>query len=45
MILNVTDMTSQQLCDWLTSIVNEDIFTSRERLIALLAKDAPHEEL
>ena len=45
MILNITDMTSQQLVDWLTSIVNEDIFTSRERLIALLAKDAPHEEL
>ena len=45
MIPNVTDMTSQQLCDWLTSIVNENIFTSRERLIALLAKDAPYTEL
>ncbi|MYC77456.1 hypothetical protein F4X10_16965 [Candidatus Poribacteria bacterium] len=45
MIPNVTDMTSQQLCDWLTSIVNGDIFTSRERLIALLAKNAPHDEL
>lgn len=45
MIPNVTDITSQQLCDWLTFIVNEDIFTSRERLSALLAKDAPHAEL
>ena len=45
MIPNVTDMTSQQLYNWLTSIVNEDIFTSRERLIALLAKDAPYTEL
>ena len=45
MIPNVTDMTTQQLCDWLASIANGDIFTSRERLIALLAKDAPHAEL
>ena len=45
MIPNVTYMTSQQLGDWLTSVVNEHIFTSRERLTALLTKDAPHEEL
>ena len=42
---NITDMTSRQLLDWLASVVNGDIFTSRERLIALLAKGAPHTEL
>ena len=42
---NITDMTSRQLLDWLASVVNGDIFTSRERLIALLAKGAPHAEL
>ena len=42
---NITKITSQQLQDWVASIVNEDIFTSRERLTALLVKDAPHEEL
>ena len=42
---NITDMTCQQFRDWVASIVNGDIFTSRERLTALLAKDAPHEEL
>ena len=42
---NITDMTSQQLLDWLAPVVNGDIFTSRERLIALLARDAPHAEL
>ena len=42
---NITKITSQQLQDWVASIVNEDIFTSRERLTALLAKDAPHAEL
>ncbi len=36
---------SAQFNDWLTSILEEDIFVSRERLIALLAKGAPHEEL
>lgn len=42
---NITKITSQQFRDWVASIVNGDIFTSRERLIALLAKDAPHDEL
>ncbi len=42
---NITKITSQQFRDWVASIVNGGIFTSRERLIALLAKDAPHEEL
>ena len=45
MTLNITKITSQQFRDWVASIVSEDIFTSRERLIALLAKAAPHEEL
>ncbi len=36
---------SVQFNDWLASIVNEDIFTSRERLIALVGKDAPYSEL
>ena len=42
---NITKITAQQFRDWVPSIVNEDIFTSRERLIALLARDAPHDEL
>lgn len=42
---NNKKITSQQIRDWVTSIVNEDIFTSRERLIALFAKDAPRAEL
>ena len=45
MTLNITKITSQQFRDWVASIVSGDIFTSRERLIALLAKDAPHDEL
>ena len=42
---NITDMTSQQLLDWLLPIVNIEIFPSREQLITLLAGDSPHEEL
>ena len=42
---NITDMTSQQLLDWLLPIVNVEIFQSREKLIALLAEGAPHEKL
>lgn len=42
---NITKITSQQFCDWLTPIVNGGIFTSREKLIALLAEGAPHETL
>ena len=39
------DITSQQLCDWLAPIVDGEIFASREKLIALLAKHSPHEAL
>ena len=42
---NITDMTSQQLLDWLASVIAGDIFTSREKLIALLAENSPHEAL
>ena len=42
---NIRKITSQQFHDWIVSIVNGDIFASRERLTALLAKDAPHSEL
>ena len=42
---NITDMTSQQLRDWLASVVAGDIFASREKLIALLAENSPHEAL
>lgn len=42
---NITKITSQQFHDWIVPIINRDIFASRERLIALLAKDAPHNEL
>ena len=45
MTTNITDMTAPQFHNWLAPIANEDIFISRERLIALLAKDAPHAEL
>ncbi len=45
MTLNITEITSQQFRDWAVSIVNEDIFTSRERLTVLLVKNASHEEL
>ena len=45
MALNSTKITSQQIRDWIASIVNEGIFTSREQLSALLAKNAPHAEL
>ena len=36
---------SAQFNNWLASIVNEDIFVSREKLITFLARDAAHEEL
>ena len=45
MTLNIADMTPEQISDWLMPIVNSDIFASREKLIALLAEDAPHEAL
>ena len=42
---NITDMTSDQLRDWLTPIVNGGIFASRKRLVTLLTEGAPHEAL
>ena len=42
---NITKITPQQFHDWIVSIVNEDIFTSHERLTVLLAKNSPHEAL
>ena len=42
---NITDMTSQQLLDWLASVIAGDIFTSREKLIVLLSENSPHEAL
>jgi hypothetical protein len=36
---------SAQFNNWVASIVNEDIFASREQLIALLAENSPHEVL
>lgn len=45
MIPHIKDMTSEQFNNWLTSIVDGGIFASREKLVALLAKEAPHSEL
>ena len=45
MIPHIKDMTSEQFNDWLTPIVDGGIFASREKLVALLAKEAPHSEL
>ena len=42
---NITKITSQQLLDWLAPIVGVKIFTSREKLITLLAEDNLHEAL
>ena len=36
---------STQFNDCLTSIVNEEVFASRHKLVVLLAEGAPHEEL
>lgn len=36
---------SEQFDDWLTFVVNGELFASREQLVALLAEGAPHEEL
>lgn len=36
---------SAQFNDWFASILEKDIFVSRERLVTLLAEGAPHEEL
>ena len=45
MTLNITDMTLEQFIDWLVPIVNGEMFASREKLVALLAKGAPHDAL
>ena len=45
MTLNIADMTSERISDWLTPIVNGGIFTSREKLVALFREGAPHETL
>ncbi len=45
MTLNIKDMTSEQIINWLTPIVNGEIFTSREKLVALLTEGAPHKAL
>lgn len=42
---DIKKITSEQFRDWIVSIVNEDIFASRERLTALLAKNSPHKAL
>ena len=42
---NIINMTSKQFCDWFTSIMGSEIFTSREKLVALLAENSPHEAL
>ena len=45
MMPNITDLTSEQLLNWLASIVEEDIFASREKLMMLLENDGSHEAL
>ena len=45
MTTNITDMLPQQFRAWLAPVVNGNIFTSREKLIALLAADSSHEAL
>ena len=45
MVPTIIDMMPQQFQDWLVSIVDAEMFASRERLVALFAKDTPHEEL
>ena len=40
-----TTIHSGQFNDWLASVLDGEIFASRERLIALLAEKAPHEAL
>ena len=45
MTLNITDMTSEQFIDWLASVIDSEIFASREKLVALFAEGAPHKAL
>lgn len=42
---NITDMSLVEFRKFLDALINEEIFISRERLAALLAKDSSREEL
>ncbi len=42
---NITEMNPTEFREFLHTLVNEELFKSRERLAALLAKDSPREEL
>ena len=42
---NITEMNTTEFRDLLHTLVNEELFKSRERLAALLAKDSPQEAL
>lgn len=42
---NITDMTHAQFSTWLTPIIEQSLFASRERLVALLAENADRESL
>ena len=42
---NITEMNSTEFRELLHTLVNEELFKSRERLAALLAKDSPQEVL
>lgn len=42
---NITEMNATEFRDLLHTLVNEELFKSRERLAALLAKDSPREAL
>ena len=42
---NITDMTHAQFSTWLTPIVKQSLFASRERLVALLAESTDRESL
>ena len=41
----IMEMNTTEFCDLLHTLVNEELFKSRERLAALLAKDSPREVL
>ena len=42
---NITDMTHAQFSSWLTPIVDQSLFESRERLVSLLVENADREAL
>ena len=41
----ITEMNATEFREFLRTLVNEELFKSRERLVALLAKNSPHEAL